>query len=110
MNLPFNIIVGNMISLVAGIFLRVSLCVNNDKKVYKFQFLNTFVLMIASLFFNSLVGAFLMAIASARLFIVYKDRFTLHWMAFFLVLSVVLGLAVNTRGFIGLIPIVAVFR
>lgn len=108
MILPFNIVVGNMVSLVAGIFLLISLCVNNDKKTYKFQFLNTFVLMIASVFFNSWIGAFLMAIASARLFMVYKDRFTLRWMVFFLVLSVILGFAINTLGFIGLIPIVAV--
>ncbi len=64
--------------------------------------------MIASVFFNSWIGAFLMAIASARLFMVYKDRFTLRWMVFFLVLSVILGFAINTLGFIGLIPIVAV--
>lgn len=110
MNLPLNIIVGNLISLVAGIFLLISLCVNNDKKAYKFQFLNTFVLMIASLFFNSYVGAFLMAIASVRLLMVYKDRFTFHWMVFFLVLSVGLGFAINTLGFIGLIPIIAVIQ
>lgn len=64
--------------------------------------------MIASVFFNSWIGAFLMAIASDRLFMVYKDRFTLRWMVFFLVLSVILGFAINTLGFIGLIPIVAV--
>ena len=64
--------------------------------------------MIASVFFNSWIGAFLMAIASARLFMVYKDRFTLRWMVFFLVLSVILGFAINTLGFIGLNPIVAV--
>ena len=108
MTLPLNIIIGNLVSLVAGIFLIVSLCVNNDKKAYKFQFLNTFILVIASFFFNSWVGVVIMAIASMRLFMVYTDRFTLRWAVFFLILSVTVGFLVNTLGWVGLIPIVAV--
>ena len=105
-----NILVGNLISLVAGIFLIVSLCVNNDKQAYKFQFLNTLTLVFASFFFNSMVGAVVMAIASARLFMVFKGRFTLKWAAFFLILSVTVGFLVNTLGWVGLIPIIAVIQ
>ena len=103
-----NIIIGNVISLVAGIFIIISLCINNDKKAYKYQFLNAFTLVIASFFFNSMVGAVVMAIASVRLLMVYKDWFTLRWAIFFLILSVTVGFAVNTLGWVGLIPIVAV--
>lgn len=103
-----NILVGNLISLVAGIFIIISLCINNDKKAYKYQFFNAFTLVIASFFFNSLVGAVVMAIASVRLLMVYKDKFTFRWAVFFLILSVTVGFAVNTLGWVGLIPIVAV--
>lgn len=65
-------------------------------------------MMIASLFFDSMVGAAIMAIITVRLLMVYTDRYTLKWTIFFLVLSVGVGLAVNTLGWIGLIPIVAV--
>ena len=78
MSLPINILVGNLISLIAGIFLMVSLVVNDDKKAYKFQLLNTSTLVIASFFFESIVGAAIMAIASVRIFMVIKDRFTLR--------------------------------
>ncbi|WP_405305228.1 YgjV family protein [Methanobrevibacter sp.] len=108
MTLPINIIIGNLISLFAGIFIIASLCINDDKKAYKYQLINALILIIASFFFNSLVGAVIMAIASVRLLMVYKDRFTIKWAAFFLILSVAIGFAVNTLGWIGLIPIVAV--
>ena len=110
MAIPINIIIGNFISLVAGIFVIVSLCVNNDKQAYKFQFLNTVILIIASIFFNSWVGVVILSVASVRLFMVYKDKFTLNWAIFFLILGVSVGFAVNTLGWVGLIPIIAVIQ
>ena len=107
-NLPMNILIGNLISLVAGIFLMISLVVNNDKKAYTFQFLNTSTLVIASFFFNSIVGAVVLAIASLRLLLVIKDKFTMRWAVVTLALSIAIGLAVNELGIIGIIPIIAV--
>ena len=110
MNLPINIIIGNAISFVAGIFLILSMVVNDEKKAYKHQFLNAFILMISSFFFYSWTGVTTLAIASARNMMVYRDKLTLKWTAFFIVLSVVLGLMVNTMGFIGLLPIIAIVQ
>lgn len=110
MDLPINIIIGNAISLVAGIFLVLSMVVNDQKRAYKHQFLNAFVLMISSFFFYSWTGVTTMAIAAARNMMVYKDRLTFRWTVFFIVLSVVLGLMVNTMGFIGLLPIMAIVQ
>ncbi len=41
---------------------------------------------------------------------VYKDKFSIRWAIFFLILSTGVGLAVNTLGLVGLIPIVAVIQ
>ena len=73
MNLPINIIIGNAISLIAGIFLILSMVVNDEKEAYKHQFLNAFVLMISSFFFYSWTGVTTMAIAATRNMMVYKD-------------------------------------
>lgn len=108
LSLPMNILIGNLISFVAGIFIMISLVVNNDKKAYKYQIFNAATLVIASFFFNSIVGVVIMAIASIRLTMVYKDKFTKKWAIFFLILSISIGFAVNTLGWIGLIPIIAV--
>ena len=110
MDLPINIIIGNAISLVAGIFLILSMVVNDEKQAYKHQFLNAFVLMISSVFFLSWTGVTTMAIAAARNVMVWKDRLTLNWTIFFIILSVVIGLFVNTMGIIGLLPIIAIVQ
>lgn len=107
MFLTWNIIVGNLISLVAGIFVLLSLWVNDDKRVYGYQILNAFILIIASFFFNSYVGVIIMAMVTIRLVMVYKDRYTINWAIFFAILAIVIGFAVNNLGWIGLIPIIA---
>ena len=109
-DLPLNIIVGNIISLVAGIFLVLSMWVNDEKQAYLHQFLNAFTLMISSVFFLSWTGVTTMAIAATRNVFVYNDRLTLNWTVFFIILSVTIGLAVNTMGFIGLLPIIAIVQ
>lgn len=110
MDLAWNILVGNGISFIAGIFLIVSYSINDVKKAYKYQFLNAFVLAISSVFFLSWTGVTTLSIASARNAMVYKDRLTFNWTIFFLIISVVLGVLVNTMGFIGLLPVVAIVQ
>ncbi|WP_407416439.1 YgjV family protein, partial [Methanobrevibacter sp.] len=110
MDLAWNILVGNGISFIAGIFLIVSYCVNDVKKAYKYQFLNAFVLAISSVFFFSWTGVTTLSIASARNAMVYKDNLTFNWTIFFLIISVVLGVVVNTMGFIGLLPVIAIVQ
>ena len=110
MDLPLNIIIGNIISLIAGVFIILSMWVNDEKKAYFYQFLNAFILIISSVFFFSWTGVTTMAIAATRNMMVYKDRLTLRWTVFFIVISVVLGLMVNTMGFVGLLPIIAIVQ
>ena len=110
MDLAFNIIIGNVISFIAGIFIILSMWVNDEKQAYKYQFLNAFILMISSVFFLSWTGVTTMAIAASRNAMVYKDKLTMNWTIFFIVISVVLGLLVNIMGFVGLLPIIAIIQ
>lgn len=110
MDLAWNIVIGNAISLIAGIFIILSMWVNDEKRAYKYQFLNAFILIISSAFFFSWTGVTTMAIAAARNAMVYKDRLTIGWTVFFIIISIVLGLLVNTMGFVGLLPIIAIVQ
>ena len=110
MDFALNIVIGNIISLIAGIFIILSMWVNDEKKAYKYQFLNAFILMISSVFFFSWTGVTTMAIAASRNAMVYKEKFTFNWMIFFIVISIVVGVAVNTLGFVGLLPIIAIVQ
>ena len=76
MDLAMNIIIGNAISFIAGIFIILSMWVNDEKEAYKYQFLNAFILMISSVFFFSWTGVTTMAIAASRNAFVYKDKLT----------------------------------
>ena len=110
MDLAFNLIIGNIISFIAGIFIILSMWVNDEKEAYKYQFLNAFILMISSVFFFSWTGVTTIAIAASRNAFVYKDRLTFNWTVFFIVISIVLGFLVNTRGIIGFLPIIAIVQ
>jgi len=110
MDLPLNIVIGNVISLIAGIFIIISMWVNDEKQAYKHQFLNAFILMISSMFFFSWTGVVTMAIAASRNLMVYKDKLIFRWTVFFIVISIVLGVLVNTMGFVGLLPIIAIVQ
>ena len=110
MSLPLNIVIGNIISLIAGIFIILSMWVNDEKKAYFYQFLNAFILMISSVFFFSWTGVTTMAIAASRNLMVYNDRLTRNWTIFFIIISIVLGLLVNTMGFVGILPIIAIVQ
>ncbi|WP_407409371.1 YgjV family protein [Methanobrevibacter sp.] len=110
MDWAINLVIGNIISLIAGIFIILSMWVNDEKKAYFYQFLNAFILMISSVFFFSWTGVVTMAIAASRNLMVYYDRLTMKWTVFFIILSVILGVAVNTLGFVGLLPIIAIIQ
>ena len=110
MDLAFNLLIGNIISFIAGIFIILSMWVNDEKEAYKYQFLNAFILMISSVFFFSWTGVTTMAIAASRNAFVYKDKLTFNWTLFFIVISIVLGFLVNTRGIIGFLPIIAIVQ
>ncbi len=110
MNLPLNIVIGNVISLIAGVFIILSMWVNDEKKAYFYQFLNAFILMFSSVFFFSWTGVTTMAIAASRNLMVYKDKLTRNWTIFFIIISIALGLIVNTMGFVGLLPIIAIVQ
>ena len=89
MDLAWNIVVGNVISLIAGIFIILSMWVNDEKQAYKHQFLNAFILMISSVFFLSWTGVTTMAIAATRNAMVYKDKLTFNWTVFFIIISII---------------------
>ena len=83
MSLAWNVLVGNGISFIAGIFLIISYCVNDVKKAYKHQFFNAFILSISSVFFFSWTGVVTMLIAASRNLFVYYDKLTKNWTIFF---------------------------
>ena len=102
-----SIIIGNMISFCAMLCLVTSCYARDRDRMYRFQLFETVLCTIASLFFGSYSGLSTQFIAIYRNWRVYKKRYTFWDMIVSAILIVVIGLWVNNRGWIGLIPIVA---
>ena len=110
MNVPINILIGNAISLVAGLFIILSMWVNDEKQAYRYQFCNAFILAISSVFFFSWSGVITMGIAAAKNAVVYKGKLTFKLTIFFIAIAVIFGCLVNTMGFAGLLPIIGIIQ
>ncbi len=102
-----NIVIGNIISFIAAIFMAISCTVKNRKTIFYLQALNCLVLAVASLFFGSYAGITTLLISTVRNIIVAHDKYTKPVMYIFLILTVLLGVFANNRGFTGLLPVIA---
>jgi len=103
----FNLVVGNCISFAASIFLAISNCAQDQKKIYLFQLLETATFCVSSIFFASWSGLTTLLISLLRNILVLKNRFQKWHVYLFSLMVVVIGLFVNNRGFLGLLPIAA---
>lgn len=101
------ILVGNIISLIAALFMAISCVIKDRSKVFHLQFLQCLLLAISSWFFSSYAGIVANLIASARNLVISKNKFTKSVAVLFLILSIIFGTIFNNRGFIGLLPMLA---
>lgn len=101
------IIIGNCISFVAAIFMVASCMMKQRHRVFQMQFMQCMLLSVASYFFQSYAGLIANFVSGIRNITVAKGYFNKKVMIVFLLVSVLLGIAFNNRGWIGLIVVVA---
>lgn len=99
-----NILIGNAISFVAAIFMVVSCCINDQKKAYFCQMMNCAIACVAAVFFGSWAGLSTLIISTIRNYLVMKGKYTKKLMYLFTPMVFVVGLIVNNRGLVGLLP------
>lgn len=100
-----NLLVGNLISAGASVFLAVSCVVNDKRKAYFCQLMESVLLVVSSVFFLAWVRLITQALAVGRNFLVMNDKFTARLMWIFTIVGTAAGLWVNTEGWLGLMPI-----
>ncbi len=106
-SIPLRIIIGNLISFSASLFLIASCIIREPKKVFVLQTFENIVLSISSAVLGSYAGISTLLIAAVKNALVAMGRFTFGLMVLFCIVLTVVGLMVNNRGLIGLIPIFA---
>ena len=102
-----NILIGNLISLVAACFLAASCISRNNRRVFAFQCMESLTVAVSSLFFASYAASVSMLLSALRNWLVSREKYTRPVMLFFLIVGVILGIAINVRGWLGLVPVIA---
>ncbi len=101
-----NHLIGNLISFVAACFTLASAWSTERKPVYLFQAVQCSFLSLANIFFLSISGVSTYIICAVRNILLAYDRFTPNLCVVFVSSVSIIGLTVNNRGFIGLIPVI----
>ena len=79
----------------------------DPKKVYGMQVTENLILVVSSACFGSWSGISTLLVSTARNLLLVKEKFDKRMMYLFIVLVTVCGLAVNNKGLIGLLPVLA---
>lgn len=101
------VLVGNVISFIAALFMAVSCVVKERSNVFHLQFIQCVLLAVSSWFFMSNAGIVANLIASVRNLLISKGKFTKTVAVGILIISVIFGTVFNNRGIIGLLPMLA---
>ena len=104
------ILIGNLISAAASLFLMLSTVTNDRRAAYRYQALESATLVISSVFFGAWVRLISQAFGAIRNVLVMDDKFTVPLMVAFTALSTGLGLWMNNEGWVGLIVIAATIQ
>lgn len=105
--MTLDVILGNGISALGSVFMIASCVTKQRERVFYYQFIQCMLLSVSSWFLCSYSGMAANLISGVRNIAVAKQRFDQRTMIGFLFTSVLLGLIVNNRGWIGLLPILA---
>ena len=102
-----NILVGNLVSLVAACFLAASCISRNNRRVFTYQCLESLTVAVSSIFFAAYAASASMLLSALRNWLVSREKYAKPVMFFFLIAGVIIGTAINVRGVLGLVPVIA---
>ena len=102
-----QIIVGNIISFAAAVMLFLGCCTADTRKIYGYQIAENGILCLSSLVFGSYSGLVTLSLAIFRNVLLMKDQYTRNWMIGLSILITAGGVLVNTKGIVGLCPVLA---
>ena len=102
-----QLIIGNIIALIASILMVYSGIIKKKKKIILVQTIQIGLSGISSLVLGGFTGAIINAINLFRNILSYKEKLALKEKIIIIILSVTLSLIFNNLGIIGLLPIIS---
>ncbi len=102
-----RLLIGNIISLSASVFLFSGSITQKVRRVYLFGVFECIFLFSAQLFFHQGAAAVSLLIAAFRNYLLFIGKYTRAFLILIFFLTLFLGLFFNTGGALGLIPLFA---
>lgn len=100
-----NIIIGNIIALIASILMVLAGLQKKKKKILFIQIIQIALSVISNLVLGGYTGAIINALSCVRDILCYKDKMGTKEKIIIIILAVGLSLVFNNLGWIGLLPI-----
>ena len=101
------IIIGNIIALIASLIMVYTGILKNKRKILYFQTIQIGLFVVSNLVLGGISGAIINAISIIRNVLCYKEKLGLKEKIIITILSVILTLAFNNLGFVGLLPLIS---
>ena len=102
-----NIIIGNIIALIASILMVYSGMLKQKKKILHFQTVQIGLSVISDIVLGGITGAIINVLSLIRNILCYKDKLGLKEKIVITILATILTLKFNNLGYIGLLPLIS---
>ena len=102
-----QIIIGNIIALIASVIMVYSGYIKEKKKILYVQTVQIGLSVISNLVLGGITGAIINAISCVRNILCYKEKLNILAKIILIILAIVLSLIFNNIGLIGLLPVVS---
>ena len=102
------IIIGNILALLASIFMVLAGLVKNKKKTIYVQSIQVFLFILSNAFLKGITGVITNIVSFIRNILCYKDVFNFRIKIVLISISIVFSLLLNNLGIIGLLPLISV--
>lgn len=101
------IILGNVIALIASIFMVIAGTVKNKKKMIYIQSIQIFLFVLSNAVLGGITGVITNLVSFIRNILCYKEKFNFKIKIILIGISVLLSLFFNNLGLIGFLPLIS---
>lgn len=103
-----NIIIGNMIALIASLLMVYTGIIKKKEKIIYFQTVQIILSIISNIILGGITGAIINGISCIRNILYYKNKLRVLEKLIIIILSIILSLLFNNLGIIGLLPLISI--
>ncbi len=102
-----NIIIGNIIALIASLLMVYSGIIKQKKKILYVQTIQIGLSVVSNMVLGGIVGAIINALSCIRNILCYKDKLGLKEKIVITILATFLSIRFNNLGLIGMLPLIS---